>query len=167
MASSYAQVSDLLKYGLSQAALNTVTTDVTIQQAHLDAASDLADSYLRSKFNLPLISWGLALTQKVCEIGAYTLIDLRGYDPENPLDMPIYNRYKAAVSWLERITEGEVNPVVVDSSGDPALLGVPNTLQMNTSGSTTQASPGGTINIQVTPDGGTTYTGAPRQRGWR
>lgn len=164
--SSYATLSDLLKFGLNQATLNTATTDTPTQQAHLDAASDLADSYLKSKFKLPLTTWGIGLTQKVCEIAAFTLICVRGFDPDNLADSQIVRRHDEAIKWFVKITEGEVTPPVVDSSGTPGQYGGPNTLQATVLPSSGLATPGGTLTPQTGTDGGIVYVGAPRQRGW-
>lgn len=159
----YATIDDLSVYGLNAIVLDKLTP--AQQTAAINAACDLVDSYLNSKFKLPIVTYGAALTQKVCEIASWTLLSLRGFDPEDPADNEVKNRYDTALKWLEGIKDGEITPVLVDS-GTPGNYGGPGILQSNTQPSS-QASPGGTLNIQTLQDGTVITTGAPRQRGFR
>ena len=159
---AYAVLTDLTTFGLMSSTLSTL--DNSTQQAHLDAACDLADSYLGSKFKLPLTAWGKALTQKVCELAAYTAVSIRGFDPEDPGDKTIYIRGQAAIAWFTGITEGDITPVVTDSSGTPGQFGGPNTLQMSVQGTTPMTS--GDTQINVDNSSPSVIVGRPRQRGW-
>lgn len=143
------------------------SVDGTTQSRHLNAASDFIDSYLNVHFNLPLKAWGDGLTQKCCEIAAGTLLIIRGYDPEADGDKTIMLRYQGAKDWLISIQQGEITPVVTDSSAIQGQPSGPNILQMNTEPVTTQASTGPTFFNQEDSVGGTATVGAPRQRGWR
>lgn len=158
----YAVLDDLSIYGLNASVLSLLTP--IQQQAALDAASDLIDGYLNSKFKLPLVTFGKSLTQKVCEIASWNLLSIRGFDPEDPADAEVKKRYDVALQWLQDIKNGEITPNVVDSG--TGQLGGPGILQSNTQPSS-QPSPGGTAITTSLPDGTVIVTGAPRQRGWR
>ena len=53
---AYATTTDLARFGLPSGALAGVST--ATQEAALDAASAFADSYLRSRYTVPLTSYG-------------------------------------------------------------------------------------------------------------
>lgn len=163
--SSYAQVEDLQVFGLPFEALSTLSTDV--QQRHLDAASGFVDSYLNSRFVLPLTKWGAEITQKVIEIAQWKMLSKRGFDPDDPGDREIKDCYDQAIIWLDFIRDGTVTPLVVDSNPTPGKFGGPNTLQSTTSPDSPEAQ-SGSVSLGR-PDGGggsSIYVGPPRSRGW-
>jgi len=53
---AYAARTDLTRFGISEKALTNVSTET--QDAALEAASRVADSYLRSRYALPLAGYG-------------------------------------------------------------------------------------------------------------
>jgi len=161
--SQYATVTDMQTFGLTSATMATV--DTVTQETHLSAASDLADSYLGSRFDLPLLSWGPALTQKVCELAAEAILTIRGYDPEDPGDMSIMLRGKNAREWFESVKEGDTTPNVQDSHGsDDTQFGGPNTLSSYTQPNSQAQIPG-----TETREGGnpSIVIARPKARGWR
>lgn len=162
---AYAVLSDLTVFGLMSATLATI--DQVTQNRHLSAASGFIDSYLNVHFTLPLKSWDDGLIQKCCEIAAGTLLGIRGYDPEDEGDQSIMKRYEIAQAWLVEIKNGELTPVVIDSSPIQGQPSGPNTLQMTTEQVTTQASTGSLTFVREDSSGGQVFVGAPRQRGWR
>ena len=112
---NYATLADLPTYGVNLSALPAwITTGM--QQAQIDAWNAKVDSYLSSKFKLPITSWGKDLTQAVAVLAAYELICLRGFDPESQGDVIFKQRAEREVTWLESIRDGDVVPTVVDSS---------------------------------------------------
>lgn len=117
---AYATAAQLLQLGLPGRALTDVST--ADRNAALDAASDLADSYLRSRFELPLTAWGDDLRRAVCSVAVYDLLSRRGYNPEQGADDNIRARHDDAVRWLEKVAAGLVSPSVTDSS-TPATAG--------------------------------------------
>lgn len=103
---SYATLTDLATYGLPSAALGSISDgDKT---AALAAASDFADGYMRSRLTVPLTSWGVSLTMAVCKIATFTLMERRGFRPENGADAMIKDGYNRSVAWLTQISRGEV-----------------------------------------------------------
>lgn len=152
--SSYATLQDLYVHGLPGAALSGMLESE--QQAALDAASTLADGYLRNKFTLPVITPSLDLVMAVCQIAAWNLLRRRGFNPEGAIDATVRQGYEDAVSWLKRVSDGTTTPMLTDSSGAPAGKAV-----------------GGAFAVQPQPTGQLDSggfplisTGAPRQRGW-
>lgn len=111
---TYATRSDLTRLGVPAAALAGISTDA--QDAALASASEVADSYLRARFVLPLQSWGDDLRQAVCQITAWRLIATRGLDPSGNSHEVLRAGYEDAIGWLKRVTENTVSPSVTDSS---------------------------------------------------
>lgn len=112
----YAQPADLITYGMTAAALSTPATNTQAQTQSILGASEIADSYLRQQFALPLVSWGADLVQHVCWLAQYTLINLRGFNPESAADVNYLEKYKLAKKWFEDVAAGRVSPSVTDSS---------------------------------------------------
>lgn len=115
---AYATTADLVQLAISAAALGNVS--LGDQEAALEAASRLADSYLGSRFELPISAWGADLKQQVCSLAAYRIMQVRGYSPETGDAEVFRDNYDDAIRWLERVASGTVTPInVVDSSDSP------------------------------------------------
>ena len=113
----YATTTDFDTHGLPLAKLPpSVTTDKL--NAALIAASAKADSYLRSRFTLPISSYGLDLTEAVCAIAAWSVLSGQvGFNPEAGHNVAIMTRKEDAIRWLEQISHGHAVPEgIVDSS---------------------------------------------------
>lgn len=110
---AYATRTHLAQFAIRAAALTGIATGD--QDAALEAASDLADSYLRARFTLPLSSWQDDLRRAVCNVAAYDLLSARGYNPDAGADSNVRQRYEDAVRWLEGVAAGRVTPAVTDS----------------------------------------------------
>lgn len=121
--SSYAQVSDLLKYGLPAEAVNGI--DNATLQAELDAASTLADSYLRGRYALPLVSYDVELTMNVCWLAAYNILASRGYNPEQGADSIYQTRFERATAWLRDVQRQAAHPNVTPQPTNDATMGFP------------------------------------------
>lgn len=103
---AYATTTDLARLGIAAAALSGVSS--TIQEAALDAASVVADGYLRSRYTVPLASWGDDLTRAVCAIAAWDVLCTRGFDPTKGGDAAIEARAIEARGWLKDVSAGRV-----------------------------------------------------------
>lgn len=79
--------------------------DVTIDRA-LDWASRLADSYLRKRYELPLVSWSDDLKTCVGDLAAFRLLSHRGFRPGSGNNEIIVRRYDDAIAWLKDISRG-------------------------------------------------------------
>ena len=103
---AYATTTDLARLGIASAALTGMATPT--QEAALEAASVLADGYLRGRYTLPLTAWGEDLTRAVCAIAAWDLLCARGFDPNRSGDAAIEARAATATSWLKDVAAGRV-----------------------------------------------------------
>lgn len=166
--SSYAGPTDLATYGLMSPAMVSIDTATIL--AHLSAASDLLDSYLGSRYDLPLQSWGPVIVQKVSELAAESILAIRGYDPNDAGDMTTMIRGKAAKEWLKGIQDGTIQPNIQDSNPSPGQFGGPNTLSSSTTPSSQATLPGSAgSQSELISDGAspTIIIGRPKARGWR
>lgn len=85
--------------------------------AALEAASDRADSYLQSRYTLPLTSYGDDLKEAVCALAAYRLGVATGYIPADGTESHLYLLRKDAIQWLQQVAAGEISPAGVVDSG--------------------------------------------------
>lgn len=99
----YAQPADLIKYGITAAALQHPSTGLSAQNAQLLAASARIDAALGQRLNLPVVQWGDDVVMNCCWLATFGLIQLRGYDPENKNDQIYRQRYDLACEWLEKV----------------------------------------------------------------
>lgn len=104
---AYATRTDLYRLGLREAAFTGVAT--ADQDAALEAASDTADSYMRSRYTLPLTGYGDDLKSAVCRIAAYELLATRGYNPGAGGDESLESRHDKAVTWLKDVSAGRAH----------------------------------------------------------
>lgn len=118
----YANLDDLDALGMPVAALATRTPSQ--RAAALAAASEKADSKLGVAFDLPLVAWGLDLTEAVCKIAAYDLLSVRGFNPDGA-DENIRVRHDDAWTWLRDVADAKAVPVgIVDSTADVDDAGI-------------------------------------------
>jgi phage gp36-like protein len=117
MATAYASLADIGIYGLNTATLPPWIVTST-QQAKLDAANAKVDSYLNSKFRLPLVAYGKDIVEAAAVMAAFELIVLRGFDPESEKDKIFSDRYERTIKWLEGIAAGTVLPNVTEPPSD-------------------------------------------------
>lgn len=103
---AYATTTDLARLGIAAAAIAAVSS--TIQEAALDAASVVADGYLRSRYVVPLTAWGDDLTRNVVALAAWDILCNRGFDPNRGGDAAIEARAAEARSWLKDVSAGRV-----------------------------------------------------------
>ncbi len=110
----YASLSDLTVYGLPATALGDLST--TQQQDALDNASAEVDSYLRGRYALPLVAWGVEVTKATCVLAAYALMSVRGYEPGGGADATLYQRYQDTLTWLRAVQRQAAHPNVTPAS---------------------------------------------------
>src|SRR5262245_29771771 len=101
---------------MAQAALTHPSTGTSVQDKKLMEASEFADGYLRQQFVLPLTRWGSDLVRRVCDVAAYYLVCVRGFNPET--DGHFLANYESAEKWFREVAKGLISPDVVDGSGD-------------------------------------------------
>jgi phage gp36-like protein len=81
-------------------------------------ASSTADSYLRKRYTLPLISWGVDLKRAVGKIVALDLLTRNGFRPGSGNDEIAVMQNDAAIKWLRDVSTGVVELDCVDSTPD-------------------------------------------------
>lgn len=120
----YATIEDFMNAGLPTGALASI--DKSIWNQALIRASSYADSFLGDKYSLPLTPpYPAALVDAVCQIAAWRLMCLRGYNPAvagGSSDAIIRQGYLDARDWLVRVANDQASLVVtqaVPSAVDP------------------------------------------------
>lgn len=122
----YCTPTNLQQY-LPAAVLNLVTND-QLTQACEDASAE-ADSFLRGRYQLPLLAWGSDITRYTSWIACYLVADLIGFAPQAGSDKLIKERYYDAVGWpgpdglgtgyFPRIQRQAIHPDVTPSIASP------------------------------------------------
>lgn len=111
----YASTTDLTRLGLPSGALTNVPT--ATQEEALDAASAVADGYLRTRgYTLPLTAWSDDLRACVARLAAYDLMVTRGFAPGAGNDQDLRQRHEDALRWLRDVASGTVTPDLTDST---------------------------------------------------
>lgn len=112
---AYANEADLERFGLPTPALEELDSPTKV--AALEAASEIADGYLRSAYVLPLSAYGSDLKRHVVAIAVYDLLTRRGFDVDAGTDEHVRLRYQDAIRWLEQIAGGRIRPFsIVDAT---------------------------------------------------
>jgi phage gp36-like protein len=81
---------------------NTGAIDQTVLQRALDDAGDELDTYIGSRYQLPLASVPPVLTRVACDVARYRL-----FDDQAPQE--VRTRYADAVTLLTRIAGGQLS----------------------------------------------------------
>lgn len=111
----YADIADLAQLGLKKLATAGIT-DADLNAA-LVAASETADSYMRSQHRLPLVAWGADLRRHVAMLAAWDILSAqRGFNPAAPGNDIFLARYEQALGWFKDVSRGIVSPNVTDST---------------------------------------------------
>jgi len=101
-------------HGLHAAATSTVSS--TKKADALAAATEKASGILAARYDLPIEAWGSDLAEETCKLAAYTILSVRGFNPEGA-DKNVRDRYDDAMKWLTDVANGKVNPVgLIDQS---------------------------------------------------
>ena len=124
----YASTADLAMLGLPD---NVLVVDAPVVQAHLEDASALIDTYLRSQYKLPIKvdtggSYPRSLRNACVVLASYSLIQYIGYNPNNS-DAHYESRYHDMVGnpnvsgssgWLDKLASGSVS-LDIDADATP------------------------------------------------
>lgn len=92
--------------------------DATTITAAILWGSATADSYMRKRLKLPLISWGQELRSAVGELVQFKLLSRRGFRPNSGNDEIAVKRYDDVIAWFKLVARGEVEIDCVDSTPD-------------------------------------------------
>ena len=96
----------------------TLLTNVptATQDQHLLNASRVADSYIGSRYVLPLTGWGDDLRAAVCALAEYTIGGSKAFAADGG-KTALRQRYDDAIAWLVKVRDGAVIPSgLADSS---------------------------------------------------
>ena len=110
----YVTEAEFLDQGLPSetfSGLGTPTIDAALMWA-----SSFADSHLRKRHKLPLVSWGDDLRQLVTDVAAWRLLKRHGFNPGSGSDASVVKAFDDAVNMLRDVAKGLVELDVVDSS---------------------------------------------------
>lgn len=113
-ASAYALVSDLYVHGAPASAFDPLTD--ADKEAAIKAASGDLDAVISSQGTVPLLTWGLDITKKICHLATYDLLCRVGFNPNLGSDVNYRLRNDDARTWLRDIGRGTVRPIVTFSS---------------------------------------------------
>lgn len=131
MGSQYCTPTDLTTVGINPLALQGISNTELV--AACVAASEKADSYLRGRYPLPLLTWGADITLHTAYIAVYLLLSARGYNPSAGADNLIRERYYEAVGypdrpgsgWFPGIQRQAIHPDVTFSNPNPPNFSLP------------------------------------------
>jgi phage gp36-like protein len=140
--SSYATTDDLTLLGLPAKAVASMSADSV--DAVLEAASRTADTYLTSRYKLPLLEWDGSLKQAVASIAAFNLMRVRGFAPGVADAETLRIGYDNAMDWLRNVSKGVAtlsgvtnvdssSPVAGETESPGVLSGSNMFVQTNTS----------------------------------
>lgn len=131
MGTQYCQPSDLTAVGINPLALINVSN--AEQVAACIAASTKADSYLRGRYPLPLLSFDQDIVLHTAYIAVYLLMSARGYNPSAGADDLIRERYFEAIGypdrpgsgWFPGVQRQAIHPNVTFSNPNPPNFSLP------------------------------------------
>jgi phage gp36-like protein len=118
--SQYCTAAELVSLGIRAEAIRGISSDDLA--AAIEAASDEIDSYLNARYVLPLVSWGKDVRVACARLAVYQLIVARGFNSARAGDQQLLEQHDMAERWLRGIANGQVAPMVTDSS-TPATPG--------------------------------------------
>ena len=122
---TYCTTAQLSQFGIRAEALRGI--QLSDLQAAITAASDVIDGYLRSRYKLPLLSWGSDISRLCAKIAVYDLMVTRGFNSGRSGDTQIQEQYDDAIRMLRDISANKASPNIVDSDsgGSPGTATTP------------------------------------------
>ncbi len=114
--SAYCTVAEVSSLGIKRDAYADATNDQIDRE--IASTSDLIDSYLGSRYTLPLIVFPEVIRECCAKLSACDLVDAGGRDPDpNGPDGMIDKIRKQWLDWLKMVAAGTVTPPgVIDST---------------------------------------------------
>lgn len=114
MGTVYATRTDLTTLCISDALLSGLTDDQIT--AALTSASTTVDSYIGTRFDLPLTDFGQDIVLATCRIAAYLVLQgPRGFNPGASNADSFLTNHNMAVSWLKDVAAGRATPSFPDT----------------------------------------------------
>lgn len=111
----YATLTEFAQLGLPTTATENLE-DEQLLQALLSASSTI-DSYIPKRFLLPLTPpYPDVLVEHACRLAAWTVLRVRGVDPDSAADKAIQEASDGSEKWLLMVAKGTVEPSWVDAT---------------------------------------------------
>jgi phage gp36-like protein len=128
----YATAADFAKHGLPPQALDGFAGDL---DQLLVKASAKFNTYARGRYTVPFsVPYPDEVVEAVCVLAAYSVMTVRGYDPNSESDISVENRYRDLIGrpnqkgWLQDLSSGRVclaidaDPTPTKSEGGPIVI---------------------------------------------
>ncbi len=113
---AYAVLADLYAFGLPLVAMGSVST--AVQQRCLDGRNEYADDKMRARYKLPLQTpYPDSLKQAICQLSAWDVLVIRGYNPQSGADVSIRERADLALKWFDDVERQRAHPNVIEATG--------------------------------------------------
>lgn len=114
---TYITDDELLAMAIPSAAISAVA--VATRDKARKAASDIASSYFKKRFGLPLLTWGDDVKQNVAMMATYIAMKFRGFDPASESGALIVKGYDDAILWCRDVAKGVVEPTdITDTTAE-------------------------------------------------
>lgn len=111
---AYATYADLVAQGLPEKALQAI--GVPKVDAALEAASRVVDSYIGSRYDLPLVTWDASVTLATVKIAALNLLQGRGFAAGVQDAETLQRGHDQAITWCRDVARGLATPSVVETT---------------------------------------------------
>lgn len=115
----YAKKDDLFQCMIPARAFDELQ-DTDIDRA-LSMASRTIDTYLASRYELPLKFWDDDITQWCCILAGYRLLCFRGWNPEDLANKGVTGLYCEAIEYLRQVKIGQLQLNVTTTSPEPTF----------------------------------------------
>ncbi len=102
--------------GLPARVVGQITSPVLSNK--LDAATAMADGYLRIQYAVPMTAPSMDLKIRVAHVAAYMIMGELGFNPEVNPDQIVVKNYDDALRWFEQVAAGRV-ALVSTADGTP------------------------------------------------
>ena len=102
---AYATEAEFESLGLPAAARTRAAEKGIDVALHLEAQSRIADSFFGARVAVPLATWDAAVTRVVCDLAAWSVLTVVGFNPEGAGDRAVLQRYEAAMEWLTALRD--------------------------------------------------------------
>jgi len=110
----YCEPSHVTKYALPEHSIAAKTIEERLEACL--AASDEADGFIASAYEMPLVAWTTDVTMHCAYLAGAVLFGARGADLNGPDALVFHNR-DMALKWFDRLANGRVKPPgIVDST---------------------------------------------------
>jgi phage gp36-like protein len=108
---SYSSTTELGRLGVAAAYLAALNADE--QAEGLACGYDTCNGYFRAAnypVPIPAADVGHDVKRAECAVGAWSIVSVRGWDPNSESDKALRQAYEDALAWLTQVAKGIVKP---------------------------------------------------------